>query len=475
VEGEPFLDRDWELGWLQGAWESGTAEFRILYGRRRVGKSALLDEFARGKRCIVYQAVEGTTADQLRDLTSAILACEPDPVLREAPLPNWEAALQQFNRMASNGRLLVILDEYQYAAMADRTLASRIQRWWSREAAKLPICLVLCGSYIRFFEENVLNGPAYGRHTGFIQLHPLSYREAGLFLPGWSAEDRIRAFAVTGGMPHYLRQLDPHGSLAWNIAHNVLERGAVLYQEAELVVREELREPRVYYSILRAISDGCTEASKISDRVQLAPRTNIAPYLQTLRDLGFVDNREAVVGRTMRRGIWILADPYLRFWFRFVLPNKQQLDTGHDVERFYRTAVAPRLDDFVSKPIFEDICRAWVGQQIALGAWPGVTKVGSWWGPMPKPLPDNRRNQVEAEIAVVAAAGDQVVLAGEAKWTNKPVGFDVLNHLRSVVDNLPGADASTQLMLFGRRFEPRLGAAAEAEGIRLITPAQLYA
>src|SRR6266849_496954 len=262
-----FLNRAAELAWLEQGWSSGKAEFRILFGRRRVGKSALLDEFARGKRHVLYQAVEGSAAAQLRDLTAAILAAEDDAGLRAAPLANWDAAFAHLARMTASGPLLVIIDEYQYAAEADTTLASRLQRWWSREATNLPINLVLCGSYVRFFVKNVLTGPAYGRNTGSIQLSPLNYREAALFLPGWSAEDHIRAYAVTGGIPHYLLQFDAQRSLAWNIAHNVMRRGAVLYQEAELVVREELREPRLYYSILRALSDGLTRVSEITARV----------------------------------------------------------------------------------------------------------------------------------------------------------------------------------------------------------------
>src|SRR5437763_1842995 len=124
-----FRDRTSELDWLESGWGSGKAQLRILYGRRRVGKSALLDEFARGKRHILFQAVEGSAADQLRDLTTAILTAEDDAGLRAAPLANWDAAFAHLGRMAERGPLLVIVDEYQYAAEADPTLASRLQRW----------------------------------------------------------------------------------------------------------------------------------------------------------------------------------------------------------------------------------------------------------------------------------------------------------------------------------------------------------
>ena len=183
-----FVDREEELAWLQEGWASGQPQLRVLFGRRRVGKSALLDQFARATRTVLYQAVEGTTADQLRDLTAAVLACEDDPVLRAAPLANWGQALAAFQRLAGHGPLLVILDEYQYAAESDPTLPSQLQRWWSREVGALPIYLVLCGSSVRFFVQNVLAGPVYGRTTGSLQLRPLGYRQAAAFFPRWTHE-----------------------------------------------------------------------------------------------------------------------------------------------------------------------------------------------------------------------------------------------------------------------------------------------
>jgi uncharacterized protein len=476
METQPFLNRARELAWLEQDSASPAAQFKILYGRRRVGKSALLDEFVRGKRHVLYQAVQGSATDQLRDLTAAILATEDDAGLRAAPLANWDAAFAHAARMAASGPLLAVFDEYQYAAESDPTLASRLQRWWSREASHLPIYLVLCGSYVRFFVQNVLTGPAYGRNTGSLQLRPLDYRHAALFFPRWSAEDRVRAYAVTGGIPHYLLQFDGRRALAWNIAHNVLQRGAVLYQEAELLVREELREPRVYYSILRAMSDGLTRVSDISARVRgAAGGSDLSAYLTTLKDLELAEYQRPVVGESVRRGIWTVSDPYLRFWFRFVLPYRNRLEHGANVEHFYSDVVMPAIDHFVSKPTFEEICRSWVLDQVEAGTWSAVERVGAWWGPVPAPTPEQSRRQAEAELDVVGVAGNRVVIAGEAKWTREPVGLGVLHHLRDVLQHVPGVDDETELALFGRRFDARLKSAAVEERVRLVSPAELYA
>jgi len=471
-----FFNRALELDWLERGWSSGKAEFRILFGRRRVGKSALLDEFARGKRHVLYQAVEGSTADQLRDLTGAILAAEDDEVLRAAPLANWDAALAHLARMAGSAPLLVILDEYQYAAEADPSLASRLQRWWSRTAANLPICLILCGSYIRFFVKNVLTGPAYGRNTGSLQLRPLDYRAAALFFPNWSTEDRIRAYAVTGGVPHYLLQFNPQRSLSWNITHNVLQRGAVLYQDAELLVREELREPRVYYSILRALSDGLSRVSEITTQVWgPGGGSDLSAYLSTLQELGLAEYQRPVIGPAVRRGIWTVSDPYLRFWFRFVLPYRSRLEHESNTDRFYADVVAPSLDYFVSKPTFAEICRAWVLAQTATLQLSAVERVGAWWGSVPSATPGQPKRQTEGELEVVAVAQNRVVFAGEAKWTREPVGLGILNHLRDVLRSVPGATSDTQLGLFAREFEHHLRTEGTHDNVQLVTPADLFA
>jgi hypothetical protein len=188
-----------------------------------------------------------------------------------------------------------------------------------------------------------------------------------------------------------------------------------------------------------------------------------------------VRQRGPLVGG-VRRSVWELAEPYLRFWFRFVLPHKSSLDHGADPDRFYEEVVAPALDHFVSKPSFEEICRAWTEREIGHGRLvSGMPRVGSWWGPVPDPQPDNPRRQKEGEIEVVAAKGEQLVLAAEAKWTNCAVDLAVLSHLRQTVRHVPGADGQTQLVLFGRSFDDRLREVARSENVRLVDLSDLYA
>ena len=237
-----FIDRVADLEELESRW--GTKpQLYLLWGRRRVGKSALIRQFAAGHEAIIYQAVTGTITDQLSLLTRRIRAWREDPLLAAAPLANWEQAFAYLEnlgliRKASDQPLLVVLDEFQYLYASDDTVISRLQEFL--EVVKhddLPLFLIVSGSAISFFEERILVGTVFGRRTAGGLLRPLPYRDATLFFPDWSAADRVRAWAVLGGMPYYLEQFDPRRSLEWNIRERMLRRNQVLYNEADLLLR----------------------------------------------------------------------------------------------------------------------------------------------------------------------------------------------------------------------------------------------
>ena len=201
----------------------------------------------------------------------------------------------------------------------------------------------------------------------------------------------------------------------------------------------------------------------------------MSSYLHTLQALGLVAYRTPVVGSSTRRGIWMIADPYLLFWFRFVLPNKTLLEHGANVAQVYRDHVGPDLDHFVAQRTFEDISRSWVVQQVGAGKLDlRLDRIGAWWGPVPDPDANNPRRQKEAELEIVAVHDDRVTLIGEAKWTRGPVGFGVLNHLRDIARSVPGVTEKTQFVLFGRAFDDKLIGAANGEGILLVTPSELF-
>ena len=476
----PFINRTHELLALQERW-AAKPQLALLWGRRRIGKSTLLQHFAEDKPAVFYQGIRGTETDQLVGLTNRILAYRSDPVLAAAPLANWRAAVAYLLGLAreakANGHpLLVVLDEFPYLVGPNSELPSVLQG--ALEEVKqqaLPLFLVLAGSQIKMFEETVLQGPLFSRRTWGEQMVPLSYRDAADFFPDWAPADKIRAWAILGGIPYYLEQFEPGRSLAWNIEHRLLAKGQVLYSEAELFVAEELGSASsTYLSIIAAIAGGATRQSEIAARAGVEVST-LGPYLAQLRRLHVIDHiRPYGAPDTARSGLWQVADGYIRFWFRFVRPNLTDLEARR-TRIVYRDRVAPFLDHFVSKPAFEDACREHA--RAAIGSdrdFPPAADLGIWWGQVSDPREPASRRTTSGEVEIVGYAGSRLVLAGEAKWRDL-VGTDALDQLKSTVNSVPGAGNETKLIIYGRdKFTDALVDRAKTGGVILRTTADLF-
>ena len=185
------------------------AQFLVVWGRRRAGRTELIGRFADGHRSLFFEATNVTRTQQPLDLSDELARVSGNPLLAQQPLTTWDAALTAIAQFAEHERTVVVLDEYQYLAAQEPGLGSVINRWWRSTAQKLPIVLVVAGSEVAFFEREVLSGEMYGRRTGQFHVLPFGYRNAARFHRGYSPEDQIRAYAVCGGMPYYLDRTDP--------------------------------------------------------------------------------------------------------------------------------------------------------------------------------------------------------------------------------------------------------------------------
>lgn len=263
-----FLDCQDDLGLLEARWAGGQAELVVVWGCRRVGKMELLSRFVEGRRGILFEATAGTTADQLLDLTRVLAEASGDALLARQPLTSWRAAVTAIEQFAAQ-RSVVVFDEFQCLVQAEPGLPSHLSRWWREKGRHLPLVLILSGSAISFFERDVLgHGSAlFGRRTGQLQVTPFGHRDAALFYPRWSIGDRVRAYAVWGGMPYYLGQLDSRAGVRDNILRTTLSRDGVLREEARLLLFQELSEPRLHFSVLRSLAGGDAPRTDQTDGV----------------------------------------------------------------------------------------------------------------------------------------------------------------------------------------------------------------
>jgi hypothetical protein len=378
----------------------------------------LLVHFCEGKRHVFFVADQVPEQTLRANLSKVINDAVFGPGQVSAVYNTWDDLFETLARQAQDERLVVVLDEFPYLVAAYPPLASILQRIWDQSLKDSQIMLILNGSYIGMMEETVLGykAPLYGRRTAQYLLEPLEFFDAKYFFSTYSPEDRLRAYAVYGGTPAYLQTIQPELPLETNILEGILERGSVLYDEVRFVLQQELREPRNYFAVLQAIASGNTRQNEIKQATGLE---NITPYLDTLQQLHLVE-RIVPVTETQphksRRGLYHLKDNFLRFWFRFVLPNRSQLERGAK-KIVFETAIRPEMDHFAAG-IFEQVCQQYFWRAGLKGELPFIPKqIGGWW-------------QANQEVDLVLL-GDKQIMLVECKWSNRPVGTDILEILET--------------------------------------------
>jgi AAA+ ATPase superfamily predicted ATPase len=469
-----FLDRTTELRLLQRRWERQEAQMFVLWGRRRVGKTLLLLEFSRDKRHLHYEATSGTRTDQLADFAERLAEATGRAALT---VPDWRAGLDAVADWAQDGPVVLVLDEFQFIARENRDIGSIINVWWRERGESLPIFLVLSGSEVGFFEREVVNYSAttYGRRAGQLRLRPFSPNDVGLFVPNWSAEDRIAAYAVFGTIPYYLAQLRPDEGLAQNILDLVLMPDGLLHEEARLLLDQELADASAYFSVLRAIAAGQTRVAQIAQRTGVTGGTaRVSQMLEVLRNLWLVDKQLPVTvtnPERSRQSFYRITDPYMRFWFRFVLPAHGRLSDAEGAERHLRNRVLPQLDEFISAPAFEEVCQQWLRRAVDAAA------VGWWWGTVRETRGAALR-EVRRELDAVAVddAG-RVTAIGSCKWTAGPLPYSEKARLEALAQHLADGGPAPALYFFARSgFDEQLQRAADGdERVRLVPAEELLA
>lgn len=440
-----FINRETELDVLKRALGASSPSLFVVYGRRRVGKSALLRRVCRDRRHVYFTADLGSRHDHLASFSACLARGLDEPEWASAVLPGWEEALRVCLERARREHLVLVLDEFQHLVAADPSLASVIQRLWDTEIPSSRLSIVLCGSYVSFMEREILGvrNPLYGRRTGQLLLRPLSFRDAGSFFPDWQADDRMTATGILGGVPAYLQRFDPELDVETNVRRAILDLGAPLLDEPRFLMMEELREPQLYFSLCRAIGHGHGRPNEIAQAAGLRGRGSLSPYLASLRAMHFVERRVPVTERNperTRRGLYRLSDPFLRFWFRFVLPNRTALEAG-DTELVWQRKIEPNLAQHVGMA-FEDAARETLLVRNRRGDLPAVyDRIGGWW-------------RSRDEIDVMAVADDGPMLLAECKWSSRPVGMNVLRDLEAkipaVAADLGRRPSRVDMALFSR-------------------------
>lgn len=442
---EPFFNRARELRALDRAWgrTAPGGQMALLYGRRRVGKTYLLQRFftagASGaeppKPHVYFLAEQSTAAVQRSALAEQALAALPDPgVSVEELAVSYNAILRHISARAGNGeRFGLVLDEFPYLVDQTPELPSILQSWWDREGVHAQVFVVLCGSQLSAMAAlGAESEPLFGRfNAGVHHLRPLRYDEVACFYresPLYGLRETLAMYGVFGGTPRYHAMVDTSRPMGEEVADLVMRPGAPLENEVRFLLgSQSVRDPAPYNAVLGAIAAGATQFGRIQQRTDVE-RGSLSFYLRTLMDLGWI-RREISFGETTdRRALYRFADPFLAFWYRFVAPLMSALQFN-DAGAIYKERVEPFLADHMGRSAFEDICAQWLQRHGRDRLGLSLEDVARYW---------SRDGGVEIDLVSKVMGGGY--LFGECKWNaGRPLGAGVYADLRAKVDGLPEA------------------------------------
>lgn len=450
-----FVGRKTELESLNKSYTKGSFGFPVIYGRRRVGKTTLINEFCKGKKTVYFVAVQ-TTAKENLDMLSAQILASLAPDAPKNPFHSYRDAFEYVFDRAKKERIVFAIDEYPYLAGSDRSVSSVLQALIDKHHADSRLFLILCGSSMSFMERQVLGykSPLYGRRTAQYKLLPFDYVESAEMLPGYSNEERIVLYSIMGGVPEYLSRVDNSLSVQENICDLFFDPSGRLYEEPANLLKQELKMPETYNAIIAAIADGRSRQHEIAAKAGIET-SQCSAMLATLSSLGIVRKEHPVTEAKSKKSIYMLDDFMFVFWYRFVQPELSRIAAGfgNDVcDEVFAEHISSHVGRAFEECAKQYMWRAMKGKQTPVS----FKKIGRWWGSDPK----ERR---EEEIDFIAFSEKKAIF-GECKWRNEPMGEDVLDTLMRRAALLPNFTSKSYMLFSKAGFTDALERRVEQQG-----------
>ena len=395
-------------------------ECAIIYGRRRVGKTSLIQEFIKDKKSIYFLSLETSERVNLENFSKGVWSAATGNTRAAPRFASFTDALETVGDMAADERIVLVIDEYPYIANSVKGMSSILQAQIDMNLKNSKLFLILCGSSMSFMEYQVLGyeSPLYGRRTAQFKIQPFDFFESIGFHKKYNIYDNAVVYGITSGIPQYLAQIDDKKSLKMNIIKNFFDPASYLFEEPSNLLKQELREPQMYNDIITAIATGSSRMNEIATKTGLNTAV-CSKYLSSLISLGIVKKESPMFADKSKKTIYRLADNMFRFWYRFVPQNISQIQSGAG-EKIYN-GIEQQISAYMGD-VFEEICKQYLWRENLAERLPFYFRdAGRWWGA-------DSIKKSEQEIDIIAFNDDRVIFC-ECKWTNELVGNAVLDGL----------------------------------------------
>jgi len=334
-----FVGRKREIEGLNALFQRKSANLAVIRGRRRIGKSRLVEEFAKGKQFYVFSGippVEGTTAQSQRDVFAKQLGDQLGmPGIR---LDDWSTLFTLLSRQTQKGNVVILFDEISWMGSKDPTFIGKLKNAWDLEFQKNPnLVLILCGSVSTWIEKNIIKSTAlYGRISHYVTLEELPLGDCNklLDLKGFrgSIYEKFKILSVSGGVPWYLQQINAKLNSDDNIKNLCFQKDGLLFKEYDLIFHDLFeKRSEIYKPIVEALASGSKELSQLAKEIAYPLSGTLTSYLDDLIQSGFIARDYTWIvksGMPSRLSHYRLSDNYLRFYLKYVRPNKAKIEKG---------------------------------------------------------------------------------------------------------------------------------------------------
>ncbi|MFA7577308.1 MAG: ATP-binding protein, partial [Candidatus Muiribacteriota bacterium] len=447
-----FINREKELESLEKEYSLKKSSFVVVYGRRRVGKTELLKQFIKNKKSVYYMASQENSNIQIKRFQELCAQNLNNELLSMSIIDNF---YNLFKIIAQNlkEKHVIVIDEFQYIIQQDKSLTSIFQKIWDEILINKNIMLVICGSYIGMMEDIALNynSPLYGRRTMQIKLAPMKFSNARKFYSDISVNNQIEFYSITGGIPKYCQMIQKEKSLEENFKEIFLNKFSFLYTEPYFLLKEEINEPAVFFSILAIISQGDRKIGNIAKKMNM-PVSNLTSFIKKLILLEILERKVPVLENNpekSKKGLYFIKDYYLRFWFRFIFPNQSFVE--NDNYEYVIEKIQTQFKYFISE-IYEDVCCQYMLENNEFK----IIKAGRYW-------------EKDIEIDIIALSEKKVYIC-ECKWQEKKVDEKIFFNLKEKTRKLKfKQNLNIYYVIFSKNgFEENLIKLTEKENLKLI-------
>ncbi len=417
-----FIGRSKELETLEKLYHQNSFQFVVIYGRRRIGKTTLINEFIKGKKAVFYPSIDSNIKQNLELFSNSVLSSLTDiPV--NTTFKNFEDIFEYIYQTAKNERFILAIDEYPYLANCYHGISSLLSAFIDHKFQNSRLMLILCGSSLSFMENQVLGyqSPLYGRRTAQMKIAPFTYKECSQYYKNFERKELALAYGVTGGIPLYMSKINDSISMEENIKNNFFDMSAYLFEEPANLMKQECREPMQYNAIIKSIAEGAVKISEISTVSGLNDTSLTSNYINKLISLGIVEKKYPYKSKSTKKTIYRLSDNMFRFWYRFVPANLSLIGQGAKDKIYQR--IKNQITAYMGF-VFEEICQQYLWKENLKGNTPiDFIDMGCWWGNDPV-------KKCETEIDILADNDEGEAIFAECKWRNESVGEAELKHLQ---------------------------------------------